>query len=404
MQYGGAYVVFERLGVWARVQKRHKLPRIETMKSIESLTKEELKGKRVLLRVGFDVPVEDGVVKNDFRIREALETIKYLLSAGARLIILSHIGREKNETLLPVHTALSLYIKASFVSAVVGEEVLKATAALQDGEAVMLENLRSHDEESENDEAFAKTVASYGDIYINEAFSVAHRAHASIVGIPKFLPSYAGFGFIREVEELTKAFTPTSPSVFVIGGAKFDTKLPLVKKFMPLYDKIFVCGALAHDVWEARGVSVGASLVSEVPLTDAEIISSPKVLLPKDVRILSLDGSARVDAPQKVGGADVIMDAGPDAVEDILVSLKEGGTLLWNGPLGFYERGFTDATEAFAEGVARSGVRSIVGGGDTVASIEKLGLNEKFTHVSTGGGAMLEFLEKGTLPGIEALK
>lgn len=374
------------------------------MNSIISLTDADLRGKRVLLRVGFDVPVSDGAVVNDFRIREALPTIEYLTEHGARVVILSHIGRDKEETLQPVHIALSKYMRVAWCSSLLGEEAQNAVASLKDGEAVLLENLRRHEGESGNDVAFAESLAKMGDLYVNEAFSVAHRSHASIVGIPKFLPSYAGIGFAKEVEELSKAFTPTSPSVFVIGGAKFDTKLPLIKKFMNLYEHIFVCGALAHDVWEARGVSVGASLVGETPLTDSEIVTSEKVELPIDVRVQSLNGQARIIHPKQVAGAEVIMDAGPESVERMLSLLKASGTLLWNGPLGFYERGFTDGTEAFAEGAAECGARTIVGGGDTVAAIEKLGLNKKFTHVSTGGGAMLEFLEKGTLPGIEVLK
>jgi phosphoglycerate kinase len=373
------------------------------MQSVTSLEEHDIRGKRVVVRVGFDVPVMDGVVQNDFRIREALPTIEFLTNLGARVVLISHIGRDPQESLAPVHTALAKYMRVSFVPALSGTVVTDAVAALEEGEAVLLENLRSDARETSNDAAFGEGLASLGDIFVNEAFSVAHRAHASIVGIPKHLPSYAGIGFAKEVEELSKAFAPTSPSVFVIGGAKFDTKLPLVKKFMSLYEHVFVCGALAHDVWEARGVSVGGSLVSDVPLADSEIIASPKVELPIDVRVQSLDGNARVESPKRVGMADIIMDAGPASVEKILAVLTEGGTLLWNGPLGFYERGFTDATEAFAEGAAQSGARTIVGGGDTVAAIEKLGLNNKFTHVSTAGGAMLEFLEKGTLPGIEAL-
>ena len=373
------------------------------MHSVTTLAEKDLKGKRVLLRVGFDVPVENDTVTNDFRIREALPTIEFLTSHGARVVMLSHIGRKKEETLLPVYGALQKYMRVSFVSQLIGEQVVKRISALANGDVLLLENLRSCEEEIANDEVFAKTLASYGDLYVNEAFSVAHRAHASIVGIPQYLPSYAGIGFAREVTELTKAFTPTSPSVFVIGGAKFDTKLPLVKKFLPLYEKIYVCGALAHDVWEARGISVGGSLTSDVPLADSDIINSEKVILPVDVRVQTLDGRVRVEKADRVGGEDIIMDAGAASVLAMVSSLRPGGTVLWNGPLGFYERGFTDATEAFAEGVALAGVRSIVGGGDTVASIEKLGLNKKFTHVSTGGGAMLEFLEKGTLPGIDAL-
>lgn len=373
------------------------------MKTIDTQSEQELRGKKVLVRVGFDVPVDGGHVTNDFRIREALPTITYLTECGARVILLSHIGRKKEETLAPVHAALTQYMKAIFVPALMGAEVTDAIAALRDGDALLLENLRGYDGETDNDDTFARTLASYGDLYVNEAFSVAHRTHASIVGIPKYLPSYAGLGFAREVTELSKAFTPTSPSIFVIGGAKFDTKLPLVKKFLALYDRIYVCGALAHDVWEARGVSVGASLTSDVPLTDADIISSEKVILPVDVRVQSIDGSARDTVPGRILPIDSVMDAGPRSVGAMLNALRAGGTVLWNGPLGFYERGFTAGTEAFAEGVARAGVRAIVGGGDTVASIEALGLDEKFTHVSTAGGAMLEFLEKGTLPGIDAL-
>jgi len=373
------------------------------MKTIETLTEQELRGKKVLVRVGFDVPVDAGEVTNDFRIREALPTIAYLTERGARVILISHIGRKKEETLAPVHAALTHYMKVTYVPALVGEQVAAAVATLHDGDVLLLENLRGNDGETANDEALAKTLASYADLYVDEAFSVAHRAHASIVGIPKFLPSYAGLGFAREVAELSKAFTPTHPAIFVIGGAKFDTKLPLVKKFLALYDAVYVCGALAHDVWLARGVAVGASLTSDVPLEDADIISSPKVILPVDVRVQSIDGSAHDTVPGHIAPTDSIMDAGPRSVDAMLSALKAGGTVLWNGPLGFYERGFTAGTEAFAEGVADAGVRAIVGGGDTVASIESLGLDEKFTHVSTAGGAMLEFLEKGTLPGIEAL-
>ena len=281
------------------------------MKTIETLTEQELRGKKVVLRVGFDVPVDSGHVTNDFRIREALPTINFLTERGARVILISHIGRKKEETLAPVHTALTQYMKAQFVPALVGPHVEGAIAALQDGEVLLLENLRGNDGETANDEAFAKTLASYGDLYVDEAFSVAHRAHASIVGIPKFLPSYAGLGFAREVAELRKAFTPTSPAIFVSGGAKFDTKLPLVKKFIELYDAIYVCGALAHDVWEARGISVGASLTSDVPLTDTTIINHPKVILPIDVRVQALDGSVRDTVPGRIEGTESIMDAGP---------------------------------------------------------------------------------------------
>jgi phosphoglycerate kinase len=374
------------------------------MKKITDYETHALRGKRVLVRVGFDVPVDQGRVLNDFRIRESLETINFLCNAGARVILISHIGRDKHETLRPVHAALSAYVPAQFIPSLIGEEVSSRINALTNGEVVLLENLRGHDGEAQNDDTLARTLASYADLYVNEAFSVAHRAHASIVGVPKYVESSAGIGFAREVSELQLAFSPSHPAIFVIGGAKFDTKLPLVKKFMTLYDHLFICGALAHDVMVARGIEVGGSLVSEVPLEDQDIIRAEKIVTPRDVRVYALSGSTRVTASRSVLTNESIMDAGPESIEHMLSLATPGSTVLWNGPLGWYERGFVDGTEAFARGLAeKKSVRVIVGGGDTVASIEKLGLNDTFTHVSTAGGAMLEFLEKGTLLGIDAL-
>jgi phosphoglycerate kinase len=356
---------------------------------------ESLRGKRVLVRVGFDVPIENGVVSDDVRIRESLPTIEYLRGCGAKIILIAHIGRSKENTLAPVAEALRKYVPVTFLRDCISDAAVSATHTIKESECLLLENLRGYGGETTNDVGFAMSLAKLGDIFVNEAFSNSHRPHASIIGVPLHLPSYAGIAFAKEVKELTRVLVePTSPSVFVFGGAKFD-KRDLIKKFMKLYDMVFVCGA--------RGVNVGASLVGEMPLTDVEIIHSDKVLLPKDVRVQSLGGETRIDSPNRIHPTDVIMDIGPTSVDAMLDALSNNGTLLWNGPLGFYERGFTDATEAFARGVAEIGCCSIVGGGDTVAAIEQLGLNEKFTHVSTAGGAMLEFLEKGTLPGIEAL-
>lgn len=372
-------------------------------KTVESLTQEELRGKRVLVRVGFDVPLENGEVQSDFRIREALPTLELLRAGGAKIILLSHIGRNPETSLAPVAKALEKFLPVTFLSTLIGPEVDEKLQNLSEGEILFLENLRSNPGEEANDEAFANTLAGYGELYVNEAFSVSHRAHASIVGIPKFLPSYAGISFKKEVTELTKALTPEEPSLFILGGAKFDTKLALIEKFLPVYNRLFVGGALAHDLWKARGMSVGKSLVSDVDLSSSELAHNDKILLPIDVLVRNEKGEERITIPTEVAADENILDCGPKTVAYLGMLAFTTRTILWNGTLGNYENGYEKGTQDLAQALVNTKAFSIVGGGDTVASLESLGIGEKFGFVSTGGGAMLTFLEAGTLPGIEAL-
>mgnify|MGYP003473014613 FL=1 len=245
------------------------------------------------------------------------------------------------------------------------------------------------------------------EIYVNDAFAVSHRKHASIVGVPKFLPSYAGILMRQEVEHLGKAFDPNKPFLFVLGGAKFETKMPLITKFMEKADKIFLAGALANNIFKERGLELGTSLVSEVSADLRGISESDKVVTPIDVTVTNSKGEVINRKPSEIQADECIVDVGQETVKQLQVLVKDSKTILWNGPLGNFEIGFQDKTEVLAKMVAdatENGVTSIVGGGDTIASINKLGLNDEFTFISTGGGAMLDFLVNETLPGLDALK
>lgn len=300
----------------------------------------DLSGKRVLVRIDWNVPIENRLVQDDFRIRQSMPTIELLQKSGAKVILMTHLESDEASV-----EPLRKYVPE-------GVE--------------LLENLRNDPREKENSPEFAKELASQADIYVNEAFSVSHRAHASIVGVPKFLPSFVGLEFEREVTELSKAFTPPHPFLFILGGAKFETKLPLVKKFQDIADEIFIAGANAK------------------PASEMGFLNAPKITFPLgDIAALDADEPNLNLMKQKIEASELI---------------------LWNGPLGKYEAGYTEGTKALARIIAESGKKSIVGGGDTLTAIQALGLDDKFTFVSTAGGAMLDFLANETLPGIEALK
>lgn len=363
----------------------------------------DLKGKRVFVRGALNVPLEDGVVHHEFRLRRALPTLEYLKKAGAKVILVGHIGRKPEETLRPVYEALQKHIPVTWVDAPIGAEVVDALKDIEEGSITMLENLRRYSGETENDPAFASELASLADVYVNDAFTVSHREHASIVGVAKLLPSYAGVVFKEECDVLSAAMQPESPSLFILGGAKFDTKLPLIERYADVYDFVFVGGALANDLFKARGYNVGQSVVSDVDLSGQSIVDNERVLLPVDVTVAKGE-MRRVTTPDDVGDDESIYDAGPKTIALLREKMQGARTILWNGPLGYYENGFAEYTKQCAEEVARSSAHSIVGGGDTVAAIESLGLQTEFDFISTAGGAMLVFLEKGTLPGIEALK
>ncbi len=363
----------------------------------------------VLVRAALNVPVADGKVVNGFRLRRALPTIQYLQSKGARVVLIGHIGEAGTETLEPVYQALKESIShLSFCPVSTGPAARAAVRALHPGDVVMLENLRRDKGETANDEKFAMELAELADIFVEDSFDVCHRAHASVVGVPKILPAYAGLLVEEEVRELTKALTPAHPALAIIGGAKFSTKEPVLQKLIGSYDQVFVGGALANDFIAAAGEPVGKSLVST---TDTEeiraLLENPRILVPVDYVVApvgALRAQGRITGKGDVQEEEMILDAGPVAAGDLSVLAKSAKTILWNGPLGNYEHGFVEGTEALAKAIAASGAHSVVGGGDTVAAIEKLGVSDRFSFLSTGGGAMLDFLAKGTLPGLEVLE
>lgn len=353
------------------------------MKKIKEV--EKLDGVRVLVRLDLNVPIQDGSIVDDFRIRKSVPLIKYLYEKGANLILISHIQSKGNTTLEPV----AKYFKNFDVDCVFEKNYKKALDNKH--RIILLENLRTHEGEEANDKKFAQELASLADIYVNEAFSVSHRKHASVSAITEYIPSYAGLQFEEEVMHLSSAFKPDHPFLFILGGAKFDTKLPLVERFIDIADRIFIGGALANDFFLAQGRDIGTSLVSEKKLDLSQISKNPKIFLPAD----------------SILKETAIMDAGMKTIDILSKEIEKAKYILWNGPLGAYEEGYRSATLQLAELLAEAtkrGVKTIVGGGDTLATIQELKLEDSFTFVSTGGGAMLDYLAQGTLPGIEALE
>ncbi|HTR18580.1 MAG TPA: phosphoglycerate kinase [Candidatus Paceibacterota bacterium] len=377
------------------------------MKCINEIPPGELKGKRVVLRSDFNVPLDRaGKASDVFRLKKGWATVEYLSKAGAKVIVLSHIGRDPGESLAPVAEALKQFGTVHYVQDLLGPAARSAVSAIAEGEIVLLENLRSDPRETANDESLAKELAALGEAYVDDAFAAAHRAHASIVGIPKFLPHYAGILLCEEVRALNAARTPSTPSFAILGGAKFETKAPLIKSLLAAYDHLFLTGALANDVFKAKGLPVGISLVSK-ELPGQDVLNHPHFLAPVDVTSELPNKQARVEKPEQVGADEKIVDIGPDSIALIAPYIERASFILWNGPTGIYESGYTHYTQTIAQlieqAVAR-GAKAVIGGGDTIASIQESGIDEsKVGFLSTGGGAMLEYLLQGTLPGIDAL-
>lgn len=372
---------------------------MKTLRDIEYLS-----GVKVLVRVDFNVPTKNGVVVEDFRIKAARPTIDFLVGKGAKVILMSHLEAADgtNPSLAPVADRLRKLGKEVIFIKDFNKAYDVINEQLKGGSCALLENLRFFDGEKKNDPSFAKELASLADIYVNDAFSASHREHASIVGVPKLLPSYAGIQMEKEVAALSKAFNPSRPFLFILGGAKFDTKLPLLEKFLDLADSIFVGGALANDLLKAKGKEVGRSLLSKGSMDLSKFVASPKVIVPIDI----LNEKKTAKSADGVSADDKIVDAGPKTLQRLKDVIARAKFILWNGPLGIYEGGFKDGTIALARMVSDAtphGAETIVGGGDTLAAIAELGKQEDFTFISTGGGAMLDFLATGTLPGIEAL-
>ncbi len=372
-----------------------------TYKKIADVPVEDLKGKKILVRVDFNVPVADGVVADDFRIKKSLPTISLLQSAGARIVLISHI--ESVDTLKPVCSHLSKLFPVVFCEDCLDDG--SAIASMKDGDIVLCENIRLYSGEKTNDVDMAKQLASLADLYVNDAFSVSHRKHASVSRITEFLPSYAGLLFDDEVRNLSKCFNPARPFLFILGGAKFETKIPLISKFKDIADTIFVGGALAHNFFKEQGREIGQSLVSEGSFGLSELIASEKIILPVDAVVLR-DGVRTEVSVDEIIPTDSMLDNGSGTVGKLAEEIKKAQFILWNGPLGNYENGYTEGTLALAKAIAatETAVETVVGGGDTLAAIAELHNEEKFTFISTAGGAMLDFLANGTLPGIKALE
>lgn len=378
------------------------------LQCIDELPVGELKGKRVFLRTILNLPTtSDGSVTDIFRLKQGLPTLEYLVDNGAKVIIAGYFGR-KGESMQPVAEALQKLapkIKIYFFGTPFSEAP-KEAAALKEGECLILENTRRDPGEESNNPAFVQLLASLADIFVGDSFPDAHRTYASSVGVAKLLPAYAGFLIRDEVQHIDGARDPAHPSFAILGGAKFETKAPLVRLLLEKYDTVFITGALSNDVFKARGFSVGRSLISK-ELPDATILSNPRFLTPVDVTAEDASGHAKVKKPEEVAENERIVDIGPDTVALLAPQIASAKFILWSGPTGIYEQGYAHYTHQIAELVAgahKRGATVVIGGGDTIAAIEASGNpQEKLGFLSTGGGAMLEYLLKGTLPGIEVL-
>jgi len=378
---------------------------------------EEVQGKRVFLRGALNVPVEEGSIADDYRLKKLLPTIKWLREQGARVILAGHMS-DSTESLKPVVEYLRKYFDLTFITDYAKPDTTSpngsgygASAAtrevissMNNGDVVLLENLRQHDGEKANDLEFARMLASYADIYINDAFPASHREHASIVGVPTLLPAYAGFQFIKEYEALSEVLAPEHPFVFILGGAKFSTKLPLVEKFSTMADQVFVGGALANAYLAARGLSVGSSVVPDESYDLSAGLESGALKLPMDVLVLSADGETTVKSVEEVAADETIVDIGSETLEQMIAAVGDAKLVVWNGPLGWYEKGYSEATDKLAKALTAVRGKTILGGGDTAAVILDDLSSDDFSFVSTAGGAMVTFLSEESLPGIEALK
>ena len=393
-------------------------------KTVANLAASDLSGKRVLVRADFNVPLDNGSITDDTRIRAALPTIQDLTSKGAKVILSSHFGRPKGVDnkyrLTPVAHRLSELLGKQVVKCddCIGEDVAAKVAAMQNGDVLLLENVRFYPEEEKNDSEFAKKLAANADLYVNDAFGTAHRAHASTEGVTKYLsPSVAGYLIEKELQYLQSAIeSPQRPLAAIIGGSKVSSKIGVIETLLDKCDKLILGGGMIFTFYKARGLNVGKSLVEEDKLELAKSLEAKakergvQLLLPTDV-ILADNFAA--DANSQTVSIDAIpdgwmgLDIGPDSVKTFQDALADCKTVIWNGPMGVFEfPQFAKGTEAIARTLAdltKTGATTIIGGGDSVAAVEQLNLCEQMSHISTGGGASLELLEGKELPGIAAL-
>ncbi|MBO4423804.1 MAG: phosphoglycerate kinase [Clostridia bacterium] len=388
----------------------------------KSITDIDVCGKRVLARCDFNVPMQDGVITDVKRITGAMPTIKYLSEHGAKVILCSHMGRPKGEfnmkySLAPVAAKISEYLGKPVVMAadVIGEDAKAKAAALQDGDVMLLENVRFHNEEEKNDPEFAKELASMADVFVNDAFGTAHRAHASTEGVSHYLPSVCGFLIQKELDVMGGALEkPEHPFVAILGGAKVSDKIGVINNLIEKVDTLIIGGGMAYTFLKAKGFAIGSSLCEEDKLDLAlELLAKAKdkgvqLLLPVDNRLgdkYDPECNFMLVNSDEIPEGWMGLDIGPATEVLFADAIKDAKTVVWNGPMGVSEWDkFASGTRAVAQAVADSGAVSIIGGGDSAAAIEKLGFADKVTHISTGGGASLEFLEGLVLPGIACLQ
>ena len=380
-----------------------------------------VQGQRVLMRVDFNVPMQDGKISDDKRIRAALPTIQHAVKQGGKVILMSHLGRPKGKPddafrLDPVAERLAELLgqKVQKVNDCIGPEVKSAVDAMEAGDVLLLENVRFYAEETDNDPEFAKSLAELGDIYVNDAFGTAHRAHASTTGVASYLPAVSGFLMEKELEFLGGAVeNPKRPFVAILGGAKVKDKIAVIESLLNKVDSLIIGGGMAYTFLKAKGLEIGNSLLDEERLDFCQnILAQAKekgveLLLPVDVVVAKEYGP---DAEHKVVPIAEIpadwegLDIGPETTKLFAEVVKGAGTVVWNGPMGVFEfEAFANGTRGVAQALADSGAVTVIGGGDSAAAVEQMGLADKMTHVSTGGGASLEFLEGRVLPGVAAL-
>lgn len=389
-------------------------------KSVEDI---DVSGKKVIVRCDFNVPQDEtGRITDDKRIVAALPTIKYLLEHNAAVILCSHLGRPKGEfkmkySLAPVAERLTELLgqEVKLAKDVIGEDAKKLASELKCGEAMLLENVRFHKEEEKNDPAFAKELASMAEIYVNDAFGTAHRAHASTAGIADYLPAVCGFLINKEISIMGKALAnPVRPFVAILGGAKVSDKIGVINNLIEKCDTIIIGGGMSYTFMKAMGKEIGTSLCEDDKLDLAKELMAKaeakgvKLLLPIDTVCADHFAADATPVVYEAGAlpADMMgLDIGPKSIELFSEAVKDAGTVVWNGPMGVFEfDAFAVGTKAMAKAIAESGAVSIIGGGDSAAAVEKLGFADKMSHISTGGGASLEFLEGLVLPGIACLE
>jgi phosphoglycerate kinase len=397
------------------------------MSSTSALTKQgieglEVAGRRVLVRVDFNVPMEDGRIVDDRRMREALPTIEELRRRGARVIVVTHLGRPKGRVVeglrvapLARHLGELLGTEVRVAGDSGGEESRELVATLRDGDVCMLENIRFDAEEERNGEELSRRLASLADVYVNDAFGTAHRAHASTEGVAHHIPAVAGLLMTRELQMLGGVLeAPERPLVAIVGGAKISSKLGVVRSLLARVDTLWIGGAMACTFYRALGEETGTSLVEPDQVDTAAALleearaSEADLRLPVDLVVATeprAGASTEVVAWKAIPADRAVVDVGPDTVRQIAESCAGAGTVVWNGPLGIYEvPEFAEGTRRVAEALTGCGARTVVGGGDLAAALDSLGVADRITHISTGGGATLEFLEGKTLPGVAALR